>query len=352
MRIGKLTYRDYKTVRPYESIESVREKLNQNGFLIVSEKGEYQGILTMPDLSVMGHNLVIDCVREKPALDYNTDLDEAIKLLEENSIHVAPVYNKESFYSVIRYRDILNYLYERNKQTAVHAEKLEKYEALKKLSSGVGHDFNNILTAAIGNLDIISESIQEKPELWKEINRVIDVLISGRMLTDQLLTFSVESSTHKEEYSLDKEVKRLVPFFTKGTGVEPVFRFQEDLWPVMVDKKMFMQVWSNLSLNAVEAMPMGGKIEFSGKNTEIDEENAHGIKPGRYVKISVSDNGPGISEDIKKDVFEPYFTSKLRGNGLGLSIVHSVVNYHNGTITINTERDKGTTFDLLIPTSL
>ena len=181
-------------------------------------------------------------------------------------------------------------------------------------------------------------------EAEKSMNRAI-------RLTSQLLTFAKGGSPVKKDISISALVKEVVDFDLSGSNVKSHFNQAEDLWMADVDKGQIQQVFSNLTINARQAMPDGGNLYISLENADMTTESLSGLKQGRYIKITIKDEGVGIDPKHLSRIFDPYFTTKQAGSGLGLATTHSIINRHGGHITLDTELGKETTFTLFLPAS-
>ena len=228
--------------------------------------------------------------------------------------------------------------------------KAEKLESIGVAAGGIAHDFNNLLTAVIGNLSLSLMSAEG--EVRQRIEASKNAAFRAQDLARQLLTFAKGGAPTKKTASLRQIVLDTVGFSLSGTSVRPDFSMPEDLWPGEVDAGQISQVFSNLAVNAVQVMERGGTLHVKAENIVIDEENTHPtLGPGRYVKITVRDEGPGIPEEIQKKIFDPYFTTKPTGNGLGLATTYSIVKNHEGFIGVESAPGQGATFHVYLPAS-
>jgi len=226
--------------------------------------------------------------------------------------------------------------------------KAEKLESIGVAAGGIAHDFNNLLTAVIGNLSLsligAEGSVRDRIEASK------NAASRAQDLARQLLTFAKGGAPIKKIASLRQIVLDTVGFSLSGTNVRSSFALPEDLWPGDVDAGQISQVIGNLAVNAVQVMDHGGTIYVSGENLLITEDNAPPtLEPGRYVRISVRDEGTGIPEEVAKKIFDPYFTTKPTGNGLGLATSYTIVKNHDGLICVESPPGQGATFHVYLP---
>jgi nitrogen-specific signal transduction histidine kinase/CheY-like chemotaxis protein len=228
--------------------------------------------------------------------------------------------------------------------------RVQKLESVGLLAGGIAHDFNNILTVILGNLDVAKKA-DNKEMLLHNLDEAEKWVLRARDLTHQLLTFAKGGAPVKETASIEEVIKDTAAFSLRGSDVSLQLDFQEGLYPVDIDRGQISQVIHNLVINAEEAMPDGGVITISVLNTEINREDIYGLTPGKYVKVEVQDQGSGISPLNREKIFDPYFTTKSKGSGLGLSIVHSVITKHNGAVDFQCQPGKGTLFFIYLPAS-
>lgn len=228
----------------------------------------------------------------------------------------------------------------------------KKFESLALLSGGVAHDFNNILTAISGNISIAKMHLKN-PDKAKEKLLIAEKAIErAKELTHQLFSFS-KSGTVATKKAVDMEelIKEAVNLGTCGSAVVCELMFGERLWPVECDAGQISQVLNNLIINAKEAMSGGGRLKVSAKNQIIPAGQIPALSPGRYVLIEIQDEGPGIPHDILDRIFDPYFTTKSRGSGLGLSTVWNIVRRHGGTVLVRSTVGQGSVFSVYLPAS-
>ena len=229
--------------------------------------------------------------------------------------------------------------------------KLAKLESLGILAGGIAHDFNNILTGVIGNLSLAKMYCKPDDKICQILTDAEKASTNAKGLTYQLLTFAKGGAPVKKTISVVKLIKDATTFACRGSNTKCYFDVPEDIWAVDVDEGQINQVIYNLIINAEQAMPEGGAITVCIQNTTVDADNKYLIKEGEYVKIAISDTGAGISEEILNKIFDPYFTTKKEGSGLGLATCYSIIKNHRGYITVDSKAGAGTTFYIYIPKS-
>lgn len=282
------------------------------------------------------------------------DLSEDLVLVSRdgNERHIAhsnaPLYDVDGqvMGMVIAFRDM-------TEKRRVEEERLKtsKLESIALLAGGIAHDYNNLLTAIMGNLSLAQMSITDSPaELPSLLNEVENAALRAKGLTHQLLTFAKGGAPVKQTASLVEIIKDSAEFVLRGSNTKCAFKFAPDTSPAEVDLGQISQVVQNLVINADQAMPAGGHVTISTENVTISAENkALPLRPGRYIKISIADDGPGMSPEVQKKVFEPYFTTKEKGSGLGLTTSFAILRKHDGFMGMESTLGKGTTFNLYLP---
>ena len=228
-------------------------------------------------------------------------------------------------------------------------QKIQKLESLGLLAGGLAHDFNNLLTSILGNVSLVKKQLGADHKLF---NRLADAEKAARRATDltrQLLTFSKGGAPIKKPASISDIAKESCNFAISGSNIKCNYAVPEALWSVEIDKGQMSQVFNNLILNAIHAMPKGGTVHIGFENAAIQEHPAGPVRPGDYVKITVKDEGTGIPENSLSKIFEPYYTSKASGTGLGLATVLSIINRHEGNISVESKLGVGTTFTIFVP---
>ena len=229
--------------------------------------------------------------------------------------------------------------------------KAQKLESIGVLAGGIAHDFNNLLTAILGNITLVKMHVGPEDEVFANLSEAEKASLRARDLTQQLLTFSKGGAPVKKTASIEELLKDSATFALRGSNVRCEFSFTDDLWPVEVDEGQISQVIHNLIINADQAMPEGGVIKVRAENMTVKAEDNLPLKEGKYIRITIEDQGTGIPKEHLPKIFDPYFTTKQKGSGLGLAIAYSIVKRHDGYISVESELGVGTTFYIYLPAS-
>jgi signal transduction histidine kinase/ActR/RegA family two-component response regulator len=232
---------------------------------------------------------------------------------------------------------------------------LNRLESTAILVGGIAHDFNNLLTMILLNLELAETLIPPGEELANVLEQAKQAARTSGGLIQQLLIFASGGAPIRKPTRLAELIEASVRLAVGGSRLRCDFSLAEDLWPTEVDPGQTGQVFRNLALNAREAMPEGGTISVRAENVVLGPHEHPSLPPGDYVRVSITDRGGGISKDVLPRIFDPYFSTKLRGAqkgmGLGLAICHAVIQRHGGAIAVQSEPGVGTTFHLLLPAS-
>ncbi len=231
------------------------------------------------------------------------------------------------------------------------ALKVRKLESVGVLAGGIAHDFNNILVSVIGNIGMALTGISPTDERYDLLKEAEKASLRARDLTQQLLTFSKGGEPVKEIASIDAIIRDSADFVLRGSNVRCEYRFSDDLHLLEIDTGQISQVIQNIVMNANQAMPDGGVIMITCGNCDDAAAEEPVLGRGKYVKMRIKDQGVGIPANLVERIFDPYFTTKHQGNGLGLSITHSIIRKHDGHIAVHSEPGKGSTFTIYLPAS-
>jgi len=233
--------------------------------------------------------------------------------------------------------------------------KTKKLESLGVLTGGIAHDFNNMLTVVLGNISL-ARMMSETYDIEETIKLLIEVekaAMRTKDLTARLITFSKGGGPVREEVSIRALLKESVNDALRGSGIGCELYIPADVWPVEIDESQMRQVIHNIVTNSMEAMPGRGAIKVYCQNIDISEKDGLALKHGKYVKVSLKDQGAGIPQENLSKVFDPYFSTKemgtQKGMGLGLAVAYSVVKKHGGLITIESQLGAGTNIHIYLP---
>ena len=227
--------------------------------------------------------------------------------------------------------------------------KNQKLESIGILAGGIAHDFNNILSAVLGNISLAKLYALGDEKIGEKLTEAERATIRASELTKQLLTFSRGGKPVRKTCDLREVVKESASFASTGSRAAVSFAFPDNLWAAEVDESQIGQVVNNLVMNSIQACPEGCRVAISMENTILGADNSLTLKPGFYIKLSVKDDGPGIPRDLQHRVFDPYFTTKSSGSGLGLATVYSIVKNHAGSIVVESSPASGCSFIIYIP---
>jgi PAS domain S-box-containing protein len=268
---------------------------------------------------------------------------DRLRLVEGRLVPIANVSSKRVG-AVLVLRDIT----ERNRME----EKLQnaaKMESVGILAGGIAHDFNNILTAVLSNLTLLQLDLSAMPDQAALLDEAVHATKRAGDLTLQLLTFSKGGDPVRSAVQLPEIVKEAATFAHRGSGAKSEFSLPPDLWAANVDKAQISQVIQNLVINATQAMAHGGTLRIEASNAHVPPGSLGVLSEGDYVCITVTDTGAGIAAEHLSRIFDPYFTTKLQGHGLGLATVFSIIKRHQGHIEVSSTVGKGTSFTFWLP---
>ncbi|MBN1648864.1 MAG: hypothetical protein JW874_12590 [Spirochaetales bacterium] len=229
--------------------------------------------------------------------------------------------------------------------------RMNKFELLKYFAGGIAHDFNNYLGAIFGNISIAKTYVKAGSELSQILDDVESASEQAIGLTKQFTTFARGDTSDIKVLNVEETIRKTTSFILRGSSIKCEFTFPADLHSIEIDESRFCEVINNILINSMQALPQGGIIEVAASNTYLKRARSSYFSPGDYVHISISDNGPGIPENIKDRIFNPFFTTKNKGSGLGLAICYSIIQENHGYITFESGEDMGTTFHIYLKAS-
>jgi len=235
------------------------------------------------------------------------------------------------------------------------AIKAAKLESISILAGGIAHDFNNYLATMLGNISLARSYTDKQDKVYRYLENMEKATLRVKELTLQLFTFAKGGAPVKKTASIGKLISESTKFALSGSNVDCRLSLPEELYSAEIDEGQISQVLYNIIINAVQAMPEGGSIEVKAENVTIKtERNEHHIPlpEGEYVKISITDEGPGIPEKNLLKIFDPFFSTKPEGSGLGLASAYSIIKKHDGYIQAESEKGKGATFIFYLRASL
>ena len=230
--------------------------------------------------------------------------------------------------------------------------KTRNLESLGFLAGGIAHDFNNILAAIMGNIGLCMMKLKPTDDMYPLLASVEKAAFRAKGLTQQLLTFAKGGDPVKRIASIAEVITASADFVLRGSNVICQYAFPADLWSVEIDPGQMSQVVQNIVINAIQAMPEGGKIDIRCRNEANADGSDKTLPAFDCVLVMIHDSGPGIPEEAMAKIFDPYFTTKATGSGLGLAICHSIVSKHGGRITVESKPGQGTTFTIILPAAL
>jgi len=243
---------------------------------------------------------------------------------------------------------ILNDITEKERM-AEQLQQAQKMEVIGLLAGGIAHDFNNILTAILGNVSLAKMYLRPEDKSYVRLQEAEKASMRAKDLTLQLLTFARGGAPVKKTASLAEIIGECCRYTLRNPAVRCEIKLDKTLWPVDVDKGQIGQAIQNVLANAEQSMPEAGVIRISAQNRNLEENYNLPLERGRYVELSLADRGVGIPQENLPKIFDPYFTTKNRRSGLGLTIAYSIVKNHKGNIRVESEPGKGTTFYIYLP---
>jgi two-component system cell cycle sensor histidine kinase/response regulator CckA len=228
--------------------------------------------------------------------------------------------------------------------------KTQKLQSLGTLAGGIAHDFNNLLQGVLGYISIAKLAAGQREKSAAALENAEKALSLSVNLTNQLLTFSKGGKPVKHQITLTPVIENAAKFALSGSHADYRVEADDGLWQIDADEGQIGQVVQNIVMNAGQAMPDGGRVETVARNVNAPGGDLpQNLAPGPYVEIAIKDSGVGIPEEDLSRIFDPYFTTKEKGSGLGLATTYSIMANHNGMIDVRSPAGKGTTFLLYLP---
>ncbi|MGO9396072.1 MAG: PAS domain S-box protein, partial [Desulfobaccales bacterium] len=236
-------------------------------------------------------------------------------------------------------------------QKKAEAERLRfsKLESLGLLAGGIAHDFNNILTAILGNIGLVMLDSKVEPQVQDRLAHAEQACLQAQALSRQLLTFAKGGAPIKKIVSIANLLKESAMLTLSGSRSRYEVSIPDDLWPVEADAAQINQVIGNLLINADQAMPEGGIIKITAENISLKAKSNLPLENGKYIKLTIADQGIGISPKYLNQIFDPYFSTKQKGSGLGLATGYSIIKNHSGHIQVESQLGVGATFHIYLP---
>ncbi len=240
------------------------------------------------------------------------------------------------------------------RQMEIRLLQAQKMEAISTLSGGIAHQFNNALYTVSGNIDLLKMDFPDNERIADYTGEIMDSVQRMMQLTAQLLAYAKGGKYKVETIRFCDFIRKTVPLLQHviDSGIHLHMDLPHDIFRIQADLNQMQMVLSNVLINASEAMEGKGRIRIACRNTTITKEfsrEIHGLKPGNYVCLSVTDDGSGMNEETRARIFEPFFTTKFQGRGLGMAAVYGIIENHHGGIVIASEPGRGTTVRIYLP---
>ena len=260
---------------------------------------------------------------------------------------------------ILRIRKALKFIEKNNENLTrkfpnieIELQKTDRFESICILTSEIAHDFNNFLATMLGNITLAKRYKDNPDKIHEKLNIIEKATLQAKGVIYKLSALFQNECMVKEVLDIGELIKNSTYFALSSSNVSCIFSFSEDLRTPKIDSVQMGRVLSNLILNAVQAMPLGGTIRMEAKNITFKatkNERPFPLPEGDYIKISVKDEGYGIPEENRHKIFNPYFSTKPEGSGLGLAISQEIVKKHGGYIDLQSQIGAGTTFDVYLP---
>lgn len=339
----------------FKVLPDIYLKFNKEGILLSGQCKEFEDLfgtskgiigkkvedLFITDIGLKFKSAIIKTLKSKSSIGFEYEVYIENKGNQYFQVTLVPL-SKEEVISIVRN------ITER-KQRDEEFLKMEKLNSIGTLAGGIAHDFNNILTIILGNIYVLKNSAFSKDKIIGKLSHMEKIICEAKGLTNQLLTFSKGNSSLKKVVYINNLIKETTSLALSGSNVSCKLHIYDNLWPVEIDNGQISQVISNLIINAYQSMPNGGIVTVRCRNIELRENEIVGLNAGKYINIIIKDQGCGINTKNISKIFDPYFTTKKTGIGLGLSSAYSIIKNHNGNICVKSKEGKGTAFYIYLP---
>ena len=228
--------------------------------------------------------------------------------------------------------------------------KVERLQSVGTLAGGIAHDFNNILMGLFGNIELAKDLLEPESHAYELLEEASRSMSRAVRLTKQLLVFSKGGDPQKDnKVDIATLVNDVAEFDLSGSNVKLCFSKDAQSHETAADRGQIEQVVSNIVINARQAMRAGGSVSISVENVEVKAKQVQHLAAGKYIRCSIRDEGTGISLATQKRIFEPYFTTKSMGSGLGLATAYSIIAKHGGTLEVQSQEGDGASFIFYLP---
>jgi PAS domain S-box-containing protein len=298
----------------------------------------------MPDLKKTSiPEAIKECVRTEKAMTIPN-----VKLVHDQAVHI---YETRLFPFEDGVTVFFNDVTERQ-QAENERLRISKFESIGLLAGGIAHDFNNIMTGVLGYISFAKLDLPRDNPIYDILSEAEQATVEARGLTQQLLAFSKGGVPVKEMVNISSLLVDETTSVLRGSTVRSEWYLPDDLWPAHVDTTQINQVIQNLVINARQAMPDGGVLTIRGTNLVFGSSTqikGTTLSPGFYIKLAFSDEGGGMTQEQLNNIFDPYFTTKDTGTGLGLTTVYTIIQRHDGIITVESAPGEGATFEIYLP---
>jgi PAS domain S-box-containing protein len=295
-------------------------------------------------------NLVEKVLRFNEPLELESEITLTARDGKKRLIHqsCAPIHDQESKIvgAVLVFRDVTE-----RKIFEAELQRAQKLETIGTLAGGIAHDFNNYLHVILSNINLAKMDLPAGHENFEALTEAEKACTWAKDLTQQLITFSKGGAPIKKITALAGLLKEVARFSLSGSKAKCKLSIPDDLWIVEVDDGQIKQAISNLLINADQAMPEGGMIQLHAENLTMDSGDGLPLANGKFVKITIQDQGIGIAPEHLPKIFDPFFTTKATGSGLGLASAYSIIKKHDGYITVESKVGAGATFCVYLPAS-